>query len=282
MNTKLRSEAKSEFEKDFFKLMNNAVFGKMTENVREHKDIKLVVTEEKRKKLTSQPNFMTSTIFSEKFEAIEMRKTSVLMNKPIAVGQSILDKSKELMYEFRYDVMKHMYKDKIKLLYMDTDSFIMHIHADDIFKDMNTILHEWFDTSKYDKKLNRPIEHNVNKKVIVKFKDELNGMIMTEFIAIRPKVHGYRYLKDYVINKEKKCKGTAKHVVKNTINFDMLKQTLFNNQTVMCTQQRFRSDKLVMNTEIVNKKALSNRDNERLRTFDGITTFPKGTNAFKA
>ena len=144
--------------------------------------------------------------------------------------------------------MKPEYKDKIKLLYMDTDSFIMHIHNEDIFKDMNTIVHEWFDTSKYDKNLNRPIEHNVNKKVIGKFKDQLNGMIMTEFIAIRPKVYGFRCLKDNVINEEKKCKGTAKYVVKNTINFDTLKKTLFNNQTVMCTQQRFRSDKLVMNT----------------------------------
>ena len=210
-----------------------------------------------------------------------MRKTSVLKNKPIAVGQAILDKSKELMYEFWYDVMKPMYKDKIKLLHMDTDSFIMAINTDDIFEDMNTIVHEWFDTSKYDKTLNRLIEHNVNKKVIGKVKDELNGMIMTDFFAIRPKVYGFRYLKDNVINEEKKCKGTSKYGVKNTINFDALKRTLFNNQTLMCTQQRFRSDKLVMNTEIVNKKALSNSDNKRLTTFDGITTYPKGSNAFK-
>ena len=80
--------------------MNNSIFEKMIENVREHRDIKLVVTEKKRKKLTSQPNFLTSIIFSENLEAIEMRKTSVLKNKPIAVGQAILDKSKELMYEF--------------------------------------------------------------------------------------------------------------------------------------------------------------------------------------
>ena len=100
MNTKLRGDAKNEFEKDFFKLMNNSVFGKMIENVREHRDIKLVVTKARRKKLTSQTNFVSSTIFSEDLEAIEMRKTTVLMNKPIAVGQCILDKSKELMYTF--------------------------------------------------------------------------------------------------------------------------------------------------------------------------------------
>ena len=174
LNTDLRSKAKNEFEKDFFKLMNSSVFGKMMVNVREHRNINLVDTEKKKKgkKLTSQPNFISSTIFSENLEEIEMRKTSVLMKKAIAVGQCILDKSKELRYEFWYDVMKPEYKDKIKLLYMDTDSFIMHIHTEDIFKDMNTIVHEWFDTSKYVKILNRPKEHDVN--VIGKFKDQLN------------------------------------------------------------------------------------------------------------
>ena len=281
MNTKLRGDAKNEFEKDFFKLMNNAVFGKMIENVREHRDIKLVVTEARRKKLTSQPNFVSSTIFSEDLEAIEMRKTTVLMNKPIAVGQCILDKSKELMYTFWYDVIKPMYKDKAKLLYMDTDSFIILLQTDDFFKDISDIVDEWFDTSKYDKNLNRPLKTGVNKKVIGKFKDELNGMIITEYIGIRPKVYAYNYLKDNILKEEKRCKGTAKQVVKDTINFETMKRTLFNNETVMCTQQRFRSDRLVMNTEIVNKKALSNSDNKRLQTFDGITTYPIGTNAFK-
>ena len=211
-----------------------------------------------------------------------MRKTSVLMNKPIIAGQAILDKSKELMYEFWYDVMKPRYKDKSKLLYMDTDSFIMDIQTDDIFKDMNEMVHKWFNTSKYDKRLNRTIKHDVNKKIIGKFKDELNGMIMTEFIAIRPKVYAYRYIEDDVIKEEKRCKGTAKYIVKETINFETLKQTLFNDQTFLRKQERFRSDKLIMNTEVVNKEALSNKDNKRLRTFDGIIAYAKGMNVFKA
>ena len=96
--------------------MNNSVFGKTMENVRARRDIKLVVSEQKRKLLTSQPNLHISTIFSEELEAIEMKKTHILMNKPIAVGQSILDKSKELMYTFWYDVLKPIYKDTAKLL----------------------------------------------------------------------------------------------------------------------------------------------------------------------
>ena len=103
MNTKLRKEAKNEFEKDFFKLMNNAVFGKTMENVRKHRDIKLVTTDEKRNKLVSEPNYQTIKQFSENLLAIEMKKTKVKMNKPVYLGMSILDISKTLMYEFWYD-----------------------------------------------------------------------------------------------------------------------------------------------------------------------------------
>ena len=102
MNTKLRKETKNEFEKDFFKLMNNAVFGKTMENVRKHRDIKLVTTEEKRIKLVSEPNYHTTKHFSKNLLAIEMKKTKVKMNKLVYLGMSILDISKTLMYEFWY------------------------------------------------------------------------------------------------------------------------------------------------------------------------------------
>ena len=116
-NTMLRKGARNEFEKDFFTLMNNSVFGKMIENVRIRRDIKLIVTEERRKKLVSEPNYASCTTFSDHLMAIEMRKTRVLMDKPIFVGQTILDKSKELMYEFWYEYLKSKYKDKLRLLY---------------------------------------------------------------------------------------------------------------------------------------------------------------------
>ena len=108
-NTALRKLAKNEFEKDFFKLMNNSVFGKMIENVRKRRDIKLIVTEERRKKLVSEPNYASCTTFSDHLMAIEMRKTRVLMDKPILAGQAILDKSKELMYDFWYEYLKPKY-----------------------------------------------------------------------------------------------------------------------------------------------------------------------------
>ena len=103
MNTKKRMEAKNEFEKNFFKLMINSVFGKTMENLRKHRDIKLVTTDEKRSKLISEPNYHTAKRFSENLLAKEMKKTKLKMNKPIYLGMSILDISKTLMYQFWYD-----------------------------------------------------------------------------------------------------------------------------------------------------------------------------------
>ena len=114
-NTELRTNAKNEFEKDFFKLMNNSIFGKTMENVRGHRDVELIITEQRRKKLTSEPNYDSCKQFTNDLMAIEMRKTEVLMDKPIAVGQAILDISKTLMYEFWYDYLKPKSQDKVML-----------------------------------------------------------------------------------------------------------------------------------------------------------------------
>ena len=140
MNTELRKLAKDDFEKDLFKLMNNAVFGKTMENIRKHRDIKLVTTDKKRNKLVSEPNYHTINYISEDFSIIEMNKTKVKMNKPIYLGLSILDISKILMYEFWYDYMKPKYGSDVKLCYMDTDSFVMSIKTNDFYKDLIVFL----------------------------------------------------------------------------------------------------------------------------------------------
>ena len=158
-------------------------------------------------------------------------------------------------------------------MYMDTDTFVIYIETEDVFENFDKILKEWLDTSEYDKNLNRSMTTRLNKKTIGKFKDEFLGMIINDFITIRPKVYGFRYIEDG-IKEQKQCKGTAKYIVKSNINFETLKQTPSNNQTFMKKQQRFRWDKLVIHTEIFNKKSLSNQDNKRLRTFDGISLSP--------
>ena len=157
MNTKYGKEAENDFEKDFFKLMNNSVFGKTMENVRKHRDIKLVTTDEKRNKLVSEPNYHTTKRFSENLLAIEMKKTKVKMNKPVYLGMSILVISKTLMYKFWYDYIKPKYGDRAKLCYTDTDSFVIHIIIKDFFKEIAPDVDIRFDTSNYDKNDKRPL-----------------------------------------------------------------------------------------------------------------------------
>ena len=135
MNIKLRNEAKSDFEKDFFKLMNNSVFGKTIENVRKHRDIKLVTTDKRRIQLVSEPNYHTAKWFSDDLLAIEMKKINVKMNKPVYLGSSLLEISK-IMYEFWYEFIKPKYKNNAKLCDVDTDSFIIHIKTEEIYKDI--------------------------------------------------------------------------------------------------------------------------------------------------
>ena len=166
-------EAKNEFEKNSFKLMINSVFGKMMENLRKYRDIKLVTTDEKRSKLISEPNYHTTKRFSENLLAIEMKKTKVKMNKPVYLGMSILDISKTLMYKFWYDYFKPKYGDKAKLCYTDTDNFIIHIITEDFFEDIDGVVKKWFDTSNFDENNKRPLPVGMNKRVYGFFKDDL-------------------------------------------------------------------------------------------------------------
>ena len=136
MNTELRKDAKNDFEKDLFKLINNSVFGITMKNIRKHRHMKLVTTDKKRSKLVSELNYRTINLISEDLSIIEMKKTKVKMNKPIYLDLSILEISKTLMYEFWYDYMKPKYNDNVKLCYIDTDSFIMNIRTNDFYEDI--------------------------------------------------------------------------------------------------------------------------------------------------
>ena len=147
MNTELRKNAKNEFEKNFLKLMNNSAFGKTMENVRNHRDIKLITSEKRRKRLVSEPNYHSCKMFSDNLMAIEMKKTRVKMNKPLYLGLSILDISKILMYEFWYNYIITKYGDKEKLCYTDTGGFVIYVKTKDFFEDISNDVEKWFDTS---------------------------------------------------------------------------------------------------------------------------------------
>ena len=215
-NTKLRMESKNEFEKRFYKLMNNAVHGKAMENVGKHRDIKLVTTNARRKQLVSQPNYHTCKCFSEDLVAIELKKTKVYMNKPIYIGQAVLDISKTLMYKFFYDYLKPKYGDKVKLCYMDTESFIFYVQTNDFYKDISNDVIEWFDTSDYNKDDDR-LPTEINKKIIGKCKEELKGKLMIEFVTLASK--GYAYLDDND-EEHKKVKGINKCVRNKVLRFN--------------------------------------------------------------
>ena len=238
-NTKLRSESKNEFEKAFFKLMNNSVYGKTMKNVRKHRDIKLVTTNSDRKKIVSEPNYHTCKQFSENLMVIKMKKTKIHMNMPVYVGQAVLDISKTLMYEFWYDYIIPKYDDKVKLCYMDTDSFIFHVKTDDFYEDIMPDLEKWYDSSKIHQKLNRCIPTGINKGAIGMFKDELNGNVMTEFVALASKLYAFLDDKDKC---EKKAKGVKKCLIKKILKLNHYKGALLSNKTIRTTQQRFKSD----------------------------------------
>ena len=271
VNTELNKKATNDFEKDFFKLMNNAVFGKTMENVRKHRNIKLVKSDKKRNKLVSEPNFHTMKLIDNNLAIIEMKKVKVKMNKPIYLGLSILNITKITMYEFWYDYVKIKYEDKARLCYMDTDSFVVNIKTKDFYKDISQDVNKRFDTSNYT--FDRPLPAGINKKVIGLMKDELGGDIITEFVALRPKA--YSYITNNFIEM-KKPKGTKKCVVNKMLRFEDYKKCLFDNGKVLKSQQRFKSENREVYTENINKIALSCDDDKRIVISDRITSYPYG------
>ena len=273
-NTKLRKESSSDFEKDFFKLMNNSVFGKTMENKRKHKDMRLVTDEDRYKKLVMKPNFKDGRKFSDNLMGVEMGKSKIKMTKPLYLGQAILDLSKMVMYEFHYDYMLPKYdKDSLQLCYMDTDSFVYHIKTKDFYKDISNDVEARFDTSNYSKEDKRPLTIGLNKKKIGLMKDELGGKIMTEFVALRAKLYAYKTLDK---KEEKKCKGIKKCVVKKTLTFNDYKKCLDDGKNVYKSQMLFQNKDHEIYTSEVNKIALNRDDDKRLVEVDQISTLARG------
>ena len=258
-DTKLRTAATNDFEKDFYKLMNNAVFGKAMENVKKHRNIKLVTNREAYLQAVMKPNFKSGVRFGPNLMGCEMGKIKVVMNKLVYLGQAILDLSKIVMYEFHYDYMKQKYNDdKLTLCSMDTDSLIYSIETDDFYKDIAEDVKDRFDTSGYNP--GRPLPVGLNKKVIGLMKDELGGEIMTEFVTLRPKMYAYKMGSA----ESKKCKGIKKCVVKKTISFEDYKACLFSGETSYRSQLMFRSSKHEVRTSEVNKLVLSSDYDKRI------------------
>jgi len=269
LNTNKRKQARNSFEKDFFKLMNNSIFGKMMENVRGRINMELVHNQKRLKKIIAKPNFHRFHIFNEDLMAAHCLKTKVELNKPIYVGLAILDVSKTLMYEFHYGYIKAKYGDDAQLCFTDTDSLLYDIKTDDVYSDMKEE-QERFDTCDY------PVDHMlhsvVNKKVIGKMKDETAGVPIQEFVGLRSKMYSLR-----CGGVEKKtAKGVKKATIKNTLRHAMYRQVLLDEEATHATMQSIRSKNHKIYSIKFNKLALSPYDDKRFVLDDKITTRAHG------
>ena len=269
-NTEKRKNAKNAFEKDFFKLMNNSVFGKTMENIRKRVDVRLVTDEKKLLKYTSKPTYVSSKIFNENLVAVHKIKETLTLNRPAYVGMCILDLSKTLMYDFHYNYIKEKYGEKAKLLFTDTDSLTYEIETNDVYKDF------WKDKDKFDNS-DYPEDskyfYGKNKKVIGKFKDEAAGVPICEFVGLRSKM--YSYIKD---NQKggKTAKGIKKNVIKNNITHDNYRDTLLNSEQMYHKMKTIRSENHQLSSYEINKVSLSCFDDKRFIKDDGINSYAYG------
>ena len=271
-NTTKRASTSVDFEKDMYKLMNNAVFGKTMENVRNRIRFELVNTEKRHSKLLNDPTFTDSVKLNDSLYGVSRSKTEVHLDKPIPIGFSVLELSKILMYSFHYNHIKKSYGNKAKLLFTDTDSLTYVIETDDIYDDMlkNS---DMYDFSEYDKK--HKCFDDSNKKVIGKFKDETNGKPIIEFVGLKSKMYAIKTEK----NESKKAKGVKKSVVKRELHFSDYYNSLMGETKDQIQQtatfNTFRSYKQDLYSVKLTKIGLNAHDDKRY-IIDGINTYAHG------
>ena len=315
-NTSMRAKAKNDFEKDFYKLMNNSVFGKTMENVRNHIDVKLVVLKDKEDKkgsnkilkLASKPLYKDHMLINENLIAMHMRKNSTVLNKPVYIGMTVLDFSKEHMYDFYYNYVMKKYGNEdynnVKLVMTDTDSLLLHITTkNDIYDDMIEDK-KYYDLSDYDQ--SSKMFDNTNKKVIGKFKDETPNEYISEACSIRSKSYSFKIDKKNYISRiknkiekiendnllddnkksikigellsdaqieKKKLKGIQKIVIKKEIDFNKYKNAVLNGYTLDVQTNSIRSYNHTIYTQSQNKIAIRPYDDKRRWVDDkGIET----------
>ena len=273
MNVKLRQGAKNPFEKDFFKLMNNSVFGKTMENLRKRQTIELVENEKRFLKLAAKSNYSHSTQFAENLLGVHMKKTMIIFNKPVYVGQAILDISKTLMYDFHYNYVKKKWS-KSQLCFTDTDSLLYMIETEDLFEDIAEDIAEKFDTSDFAEDHPKVLDgtlKKMNKKVLGMMKDETGGRQIEDFVGLGAKCYSILEANSGT----KKCKGIKKDAIKRMQHKDWI--TCLNGKRPLMKQMTcFRSKNHEISTVVLNKVALTAEDDKRIILPDGISTLAHG------
>ncbi|KAK3748543.1 hypothetical protein QZH41_001377 [Actinostola sp. cb2023] len=272
MNTELRKKATSTFEKDLYKLMNNSVFGKTTENLRKRVDVKLVRAseEDKLRRLIASPAFARANIFDDDLAAIQVHKSRLVLNRPVYVGMAILNLSKMLMYDFYYNQLKVQYGERCQLLYTDMDSLLLEIQTDDVYKDMAEHA-ELYDTSDYPQ--DHPLYTDIRKKIPGKMKDECAGRPIAEYVGLRPKMYS---ILEASWKNIKKAKGIRKATVKNHIRHEQYREALFEKKTFRHGMDVLRSERHHIYGQHLNKVSLSPFDSKRWIAENGVDTLGYG------
>ena len=255
--------------------MNNAVFGKTMENIRNRINFHLVSSEKKLMKLSSRPRFEHFTIFDENLVGVHMRRTKMIFNKPVFVGQAILDISKTLIYDFHYEFVKKKWK-KAQLCFTDTDSLLYEIETENLFADIAGDVDAKFDTSEFSETHPCVVDGTLerkNKKVLGLMKDEAHGETIEEFVGLKSKLYS---IKMHEGGGTKKCKGIKKKVVKKRISHEDFVACLESQKPAMRQMECIRSLKHDLFSQSVNKIALSANDDKRFVCEDGVKTLAWG------
>ena len=269
-NTEKRRQATTDFERDFYKLMNNSVFGKTIENLRNRMNVNLVNDQIKAKKLIALPTFKHLEIINPDLVMIHRLKAKIHQNKPIYTGYSILELSKAHMYRFHYDVMLAKYGLNCRLLFTDTDSFCYSIQTDDLYDDMTTFS-DHLDTSSYPKE--HPLYSSQNAKVLGKFKDECNGTAPLEFVGLRSKMYSLLVSREQT---KMTAKGVKKSYIEKHVTHNMFLHTLQNKTCTIARYLNFRSRNHIIKTQEIDKICLSAYDDKRFLLWDGKNSLAYG------
>jgi hypothetical protein len=264
-NTVQRQKASSASEKNFFKFMNNALFGKTMQNLRMQITIKLTTSGDKARNLVAKPNFQSFTLINDDLVAIKMKPVSLFWDKPTYTGACILDLSKLHLYKFHYDVMKSKYGNKAQLLFTDTDSVCYHIVTNDLYSDMKQFASH-MDTSNFPK--SNPCYSLINDRKLGFFKDECAGIQPLEFVGLRSKMYSL-LLPDSI---KAAAKGIQRSFFKKHIKHDTFVKSLMTQEKTRAIFKRIRSRNHKMRTETVEKDGHNPYDDKRYILFDGYTT----------
>ena len=249
----------------------HSTYGKLIQNVRNRREIKLVTDGDQYEKLVAKPTYQSTVHFSDNFAAVELIKTKTVLDQPLFVGFAILELARLHMQQFHYGYIIPKYGNRAELLYTDTDSFIYRFQTEDVYADFQENA-ELFDFADYPS--DHPNFSTVNKKVVGKMKDECNGRLVREFIGLRAKQYSL-LLEDG--SNYKRAKGIAKPVVAEQIHHQDYMESMTAGTIFTHSMQSIRPQLHQLNTLEISKTSLSPYDDKRYLLGDyGETSLPYG------